>query len=266
MSPDPQKALLWSEEFADHLDGKLAADTWSFDIGDGSTAGLIGWGNNELEYYTAESVKIEGNLKITAQREKSDSSLQCYYGPALWTSGKIHTAGKVGFKFGHIEIKAKLPSGIGTWPALWLLGANLLDGITWPHCGEIDILENTGAHPFQVQGTIHGDGYFGEAGLTKIIQSPTPLSDNFHNYAISWNEEFIEWFFDGNSYNKITKSSVEQLGKPWPFSQEFYLVMNLAIGGWFAGDVDPKLERAELEVESIKYFSIDGVGELILHE
>jgi beta-glucanase (GH16 family) len=265
MSPDPQKLLLWSEEFADHLDSKLPDDTWNFDIGDGASAGLIGWGNNELEYYTAESVKIEGNLKITAQK-KLDSSLQCYYGPALWTSGKIHTAGKVGFKFGRIEIKAKLPSGIGTWPALWLLGANLLDGIAWPHCGEIDILENTGAHPFQVQGTIHGDGYFGEAGLTKIIQSPTPLSDNFHNYAISWNEDSIEWFFDGNSYNKITKSSVEAMGKPWPFSQEFYLIMNLAIGGWFAGDVDPKLERAELEVESIKYFSIDGVGELILHE
>jgi len=265
MSPGPQKALLWSEKFADHLDSKLPDDTWNFDIGDGASAGLIGWGNNELEYYTAESVKIEGNLKITAQK-KLDSSLQCYYGPALWTSGKIHTAGKVGFKFGRIEIKAKLPSGIGTWPALWLLGANLLDGIAWPHCGEIDILENTGAHPFQVQGTIHGDGYFGEAGLTKIIQSPTPLSDNFHNYAISWNEESIEWFFDGNSYNKITKSSVEATGKPWPFSQEFYLIMNLAIGGWFAGDVDPKLERAELEVESIKYFSIDGIGELILHE
>ena len=266
MSPDPHKALLWSEEFADHLDGKLAADTWSFDIGDGSSAGLIGWGNNELEYYTTESVKIEGNLKITAQQEKPDSSLKCYYGAALWTSGKIHTAGKVGFKFGQIEINAKLPSGIGTWPALWLLGANLLDGIAWPHCGEIDILENTGAHPFQVQGTIHGDGYFGEEGLTKIIQSPTPLSDNFHNYAISWNEDHIEWFFDGVSYNKITKSSVEQMGKPWPFSQEFYLIMNLAIGGWFAGEVDPKLQRAQLEIESIKYFAIDGVGELILHE
>lgn len=266
MSPDPQKLLLWSEEFADHLDSKLPDDTWNCDIGDGASAGLIGWGNNELEYYTAESIKIEGNLTITAQKEPANSFLQCYYGSALWTSGKIHTAGKVGFKFGRLEIKAKLPSGIGTWPALWLLGANLLDGVAWPHCGEIDILENTGAHPFQVQGTIHGDGYFGEAGLTKIIQSPTPLSDNFHNYAISWNEESIEWFFDGNSYNKITKLSVEETGKPWPFSQEFYLIMNLAIGGWFAGEVDPNLEKATLEVESIKYFSIDGVGELILHE
>ena len=265
MSPDPQKLLLWSEEFADHLDSKLPDDTWNFDIGDGASAGLIGWGNNELEYYTAESVKIEGNLKITAQREKSDSSLQCYYGPALWTSGKIHTAGKVGFKFGRIEIKAKLPSGIGTWPALWLLGANLLDGIAWPHCGEIDILENTGAHPFQVQGTIHGDGYFGENGLTKIIQSPTKLADDFHTYSINWTPDSIEWFFDDTSYNTITRQEVESTGKPWPFNQEFYLIMNLAIGGWFAGDVDPALEQAELVVESIRYFSIDGVGELILH-
>ena len=266
MNPDPQKELLWSEEFADHLDAKLPADTWSFDIGDGSSAGLIGWGNNELQYYTAESVKIEGCLKITARQEPANSLLQCYYGSALWTSGKIHTAGKVGFKFGRIEIRAKMPSGAGTWPALWLLGANLLDGITWPHCGEIDILENTGAFPFQVQGTIHGDGYFGEAGLTKIIQSPTVLSKNFHTYSIAWDEDCIEWFFDGDSYNKITKSSVEQIGKPWPFSQEFYLIINLAVGGWFAGEVDPRLTKATLEVESIKYFSINGIGELILHE
>lgn len=266
MSPEPQKLLLWSEEFADHLDGKLSADTWNFDIGDGSSAGLVGWGNNELEYYTVESVKVDGNLTITAQKEPANSSLQCYYGPALWTSGKIHTARKIGFKFGRIEIRAKMPTGVGTWPALWLLGANLLDGVAWPHCGEIDILENTGAFPFQVQGTIHGDGYFGEAGLTKIIQSPTPLSEDFHTYSIAWNEDYIEWFFDVTSYNKITKSSVEQMGKPWPFSQEFYLIMNLAIGGWFAGDVDPNLEKATLEVESVKFFSIDGVGELILHE
>jgi beta-glucanase (GH16 family) len=227
---------------------------------------LIGWGNNELEYYTTEAVTIEGNLKITARREPVNSSLKCYYGPALWTSGKIHTAKKIGFKFGRIEIRAKMPNGVGTWPALWLLGSNLLDGVAWPHCGEIDILENTGAFPFQVQGTLHGDGYFGEAGLTKIIQAPTPLSEKFHTYSIDWKSDYIEWFFDGNSYNKITKSTVEQMGKTWPFCQEFYLIINLAIGGWFAGEVDQNLEKATLEVESIKYFAIDGFGELILHE
>jgi beta-glucanase (GH16 family) len=141
----------------------------------------------------------------------------------------------------------------------------LLDGVAWPHCGEIDILENTGAHPFQVQGTIHADGYFGENGLTKIIQSPTRLADDFHTYSINWTPDSIEWFFDDTSYNTITRQEVEVQGKPWPFNQEFYLIMNLAIGGWFAGEVDPALTKAELVVESIKYYSIDGIGELILH-
>ena len=265
MANGPALSLLWSEEFADHHGGEVLEDIWNFDIGDGSSAGLVGWGNNELEYYTKDSVSINDNLVINAQRVTRDSGLNCYYGPAQWKSGKIHTAGKIGFKYGRIEIKAKMPSGVGTWPALWLLGANLLEGVTWPHCGEIDILENTGAHPFQVQGTIHGDGYFGENGLTKIIQSQTTLSSGFHTYSINWTPDSIQWFFDDLCYNTIKREDVESQGNPWPFNQEFYLIMNLAIGGWFAGDVDPELKSAELQVNSIKYYSIDGVGELILH-
>lgn len=265
MTSQTSKTLLWSEEFASCTDKTLPANAWNFDIGDGSTAGLIGWGNNELEYYTQDSVSIDECLTISAQKDLEQTTLQCYYGPALWTSGKIHTAGKIGFKYGRLEIKAKMPKGVGTWPALWLLGANLLDGVPWPHCGEIDILENTGAHPFQVQGTIHGDGYNGENGLTQIIQSSTPLSDDFHTYAISWKPESIEWFFDDESYNIIHRRDVVASGKPWPFDQEFYLIMNLAIGGWFAGDVDPELTHAQLSVESIKYFCVDGIGEVILH-
>ena len=137
--------------------------------------------------------------------------------------------------------------------------------MTWPHCGELDVLENTGAHPFQVQGTIHGDGYFGENGLTKIIQSTTPLADDFHRYSINWTPDYIEWFFDDVSYNRINRVDVEAAAKPWPFNQEFYLILNLAIGGWFAGAVDEDLKHAQLQVESIKYYSIDGIGELILH-
>jgi beta-glucanase (GH16 family) len=265
MSVGSITSLLWSEEFADHKGGQLPEDTWNFDLGDGSSVGLTGWGNHEREYYTKDSVVIDGNLVISAKRVSSDSGLICYYGPAEWISGKIHTANKIGFKYGRIEIKAKMPTGVGTWPALWMLGANLLNGVAWPHCGEIDILENTGAHPFQVQGTIHGDGYFGEDGLTKIIQSEEELSKDFHTYTIDWTPDSIEWFFDGLSYNKIDRNDVESRGKSWPFNQEFYIIMNLAIGGWFAGEVDPNLTHAELVVESIKYYSIDGFGELVLH-
>lgn len=265
MANVPTASLLWSEEFADQHGGHLSEDSWNFDIGDGSSAGLVGWGNNEREFYTKDAVSINGNLIINAQRLSADSGLECYYGPAEWKSGKIHTARKIGFKHGRLEITAKMPSGVGTWPALWLLGANLLDGVAWPHCGEIDILENTGAHPFQVQGTIHGDGYFGENGLTKIIQSQDELSKDFHTYAINWTPDEIQWFFDEDCYNFIKREEVEAEGKIWPFNQEFYLIMNLAIGGWFAGEVDPNLEKAELTVKSIKYYSINGIGELILH-
>jgi beta-glucanase (GH16 family) len=265
MTNGSSHSLLWSEEFADHQGGQLSEDTWNFDIGDGASAGLVGWGNNELEYYTKDSVSIDGNLVITAQRITPDSGLNCYYGPAQWKSGKIHTARKIGFKYGRLQIQAKMPSGVGVWPALWLLGANLLEGVAWPHCGELDILENTGAHPFQVQGTIHGDGYFGENGITKIIQSPTTLASDFHTYAIEWTEDSIKWFFDDLCYNTINRKDVEAEGKPWPFDQEFYLIINLAIGGWFAGAVDSELDNAQLQVSSIRYYSIDGIGALILH-
>jgi len=265
MANGPEQSLIWSEEFADSHVGQLSEDTWNYDLGDGSAFGLVGWGNNEREFYIKDSVSINENLIIGAQRVSPGSGLECYYGPAEWTSGKIHTARKIGFKHGRLEISAKMPSGIGTWPALWLLGASLLDGTAWPHCGEIDILENTGSHPFQVQGTLHADGYFGENGLTRIIQSANELANDFHTYAINWTPDYIEWFFDELCYSRINRNEVESDGKPWPFNQEFYLIINLAIGGWFAGAVDENLKEAELHVKSIKYFSIDGVGELILH-
>ena len=109
------------------------------------------------------------------------------------------------------------------------------------------------------------DGYFGENGLTKIIQSATTLSSNFHTYAIEWDADSIKWFFDDLCYNTIYRQDVQAQGKPWPFDQEFYLIINLAIGGWFAGEVDPKLQSAELLIKSIKYYSENGVGTLTLH-
>jgi beta-glucanase (GH16 family) len=116
-----------------------------------------------------------------------------------------------------------------------------------------------------VQGTIHADGYFGENGMTRIIQSPDALSNKFHTYAINWTPDYIEWFFDDLSYNRINREEVESQGKLWPFNQEFYLILNLAIGGWFAGEVDEGLEKSELNIKSVKYYSINGIGELILH-
>ena len=259
------RELLWQEDFATGSTLILDRNHWNFDIGDGSLVGLVGWGNNEREYYTEDSITIKDHLIIRAERLAQDSGLHCYYGPAEWKSGKIHTAGKVGFMYGHMEIVAKMPQGIGTWPALWMLGNNLLQGIKWPECGEIDILENTGARPNQVQGTIHGPGYFGENGLTKTLEFKSPLSSDFHKYGLSWSPDSISWFFDGECFNTVTKIEVENSGKSWPFDQEFYLILNLAMGGWYAGEIDSKIDEAELAILSIRFYSIDGVGKVIKH-
>jgi len=262
---DYNKELLWEENFVGQKSAALDPSIWNLDLGDGSHIGLVGWGNNEREFYTADSITIDGALTISAQRQPADNPIQAYYGPAEWTSGKMHTANKVGFTYGLLEIKAKMPQGQGTWPALWLLGSSLVHGTSWPQCGEIDIFEGTGAHPYQVQGTIHGDGYFGENGLTQIIQNSVALHEDFHTYGINWSKDRIEWLFDGAVYNVIERSDPRLSGKAWSYNEEFYLIINLAIGGWFAGEVDPALESAQLLVESIKYFSVNGVGTLTLN-
>lgn len=265
MSKTGRRVLLWNEDFSSYTSTKLNESIWNFDLGDGSQFGLTGWGNNEREFYTQDSIGVDQDLVIQAERLPVDSGLQCYYGPAEWKSGKVHTAGKIGFKYGYLEIDAKMPSGVGTWPALWMLGKNILHGVPWPHCGEIDILENTGSHPQRVQGTIHGPDYFGENGLTEIMDSNVELSAGFHKFGIEWRPELISWFYDGMCYNTIKRSEIEDSGKLWPFDQEFYLIINLAIGGWFAGEVDPKLQRASMAISSIKHYSVDGVGEVFIY-
>ena len=242
--------MIWSEEF--NYTGLPDSTKWTNEVG------LIR--NNELQYYTKNRIEnnwvANGQLKIIGRKES--------YKGSEYTSASITTDQQFTCTYGKIEANIKVPIGQGMWPAFWMLGSNFKTA-GWPACGEIDILENTGSHPFQIQGTIHGPDYSGENGVTKIIQAQRPLSEDFNNYAISWNENSIEWFFNGVSYNKISKTDPALAGKDWPFNQEFYLIINLAIGGWFPGEVDPDLVQAELQVDWIKYYSENGVGELFLH-
>ncbi len=262
MPNSANRVLIWSEEFAGNT---LDHSTWSADIGDGASHGLIGWGNNELQYYTNESMKVDGALTITAKREDVASGYECYYGPALWTSGKIHTSQKIGFKYGSLEVRAKMPLGKGTWPAIWMLGASINSGTNWPFCGEIDLQEGVGSAPKTVRGTIHGPLYFGEEGLTQTYENDSGLSEDFHVFGIDWREDEIDWTFDGQIYNSISRNDSELDGKEWPFNDEFYLLINQAIGGWFGGEVDPELGAADLEIDWVRYYSVDGIGEVIIH-
>ena len=205
----------------------------------------------------------DNGLTIKAAREEGTSNIETYYGPAEWTSGKIHTNGKVYLKYGYLEIAAKMPKGIGTWPALWLLGKNISEGTAWPACGEIDLFEGNGAKPRTIQGTLHATGYSGEFGITGFHESPVELSQDFNRYAINWQKDSIEWFFNDQSFQKFNRDQGDFAAKEWPFNDYFYLIINQAIGGWFVGEVDPQLQSSKLEVKYIKHFQVNGVGEVL---
>ena len=259
-----EKDLLWSEDFVPTIDGMPDPKSWTPDLGDGSQYGLIGWGNHEKEFYTTNSLFVNNGLTISAKREKGVSLIETYYGPAEWTSGKIHTANKVYFKYGYLEISARMPSGVGTWPALWLLGKNISEGTPWPACGEIDLFEGNGAKPRTIQSTLHGDGYAGEFGITGFYQAHADLSESFNTFAIDWREDSIEWFFNDISYQRFEKGVGDFSGKSWPFNNYFYLILNQAIGGWFVGEIDPLLQASKLEIAYIRHYKISGIGEVFI--
>jgi len=252
--------LLWSEDFNPTIDSRPNPDIWNFDLGDGTVAGIPGWGNQEKEFYTSDHAQVGNGLILTAEKTEPDSAPLAYYGKAEWFSSKIHTAGKVHFKYGRFDFDAQAPIGGGSWPAIWMLGANIKE-VTWPNCGEIDIFEGAGNRPAEIRGTLHGPGYCGNYGMTGATQADSALSSARHIYSIEWLPDNIAWFVDGEEYLRITKQQVIDDGKEWPFDQPFYLILNLAMGGWFAGDVVSGFDHCQFQIYSINYFSINGVGE-----
>lgn len=230
--------LVWSEEF-DYTG--LPDDTkWSYNEGTGCPQNC-GWGNNELEYYTSKDLsnaKVEnGVLKITALKQIKENS--------AYTSARIVSKNKAVFKYGRMECRAKLPTAKGTWPAFWMLGSNF-DKVGWPACGEIDIMEHKGNDLNKIYGTLHYPKHFGENGNGKT----TMIKDisKFHIYAVEWNEKMISFFVDGKQYNHIENNET------LPFNHNFYFIINLAIGGNFAGAVDPLLVKETMEVDYVRVY------------
>jgi beta-glucanase (GH16 family) len=215
------KQLVWQDEF--NVDGAPDNTLWSYDIGTGNN----GWGNNELQYYTSrpENIVVEnGMLKITAKRE-------LYLGSG-YTSAKIVTKGIFEKKYGRFEARIKLPWGKGLWPAFWMLGSNI-DQVSWPQCGEIDIMEYLGNRPTSVFGTVHGPGYSGGASISKTYTLANDRFDNdFHVFGIEWGENYINYYVDDVLYNQITPDDVPG---EWVFNDSFYMILNMAVGGNLPG-------------------------------
>lgn len=228
-------ALVFSDEF--NTNGAPDPAKWGYDIGTGSG----GWGNNELQYYTSrpENVVVQGGvLKINALKEN-------YMGSA-YTSARLLSKGKYSFKYGRIEVRAKFPTGIGTWPAAWMLGDNI-NSVGWPACGEIDIAEHLGRDINKIYGTLHYPGHSGgnADGNTIIIPDATTA---FHTYTVEWSAASIKIYVDAQLYHTVVNSAAI------PFNQNFFILLNMAMGGNFGGPVDPALTNATYEIDYVRVY------------
>lgn len=228
-------SLVWSDEF--DVDGAPNPAKWGYDIGTGSG----GWGNNEAQYYTSrpENVMVSGGvLKIVAKKEN-------YMGSA-YTSARLLTKNKYSFKYGRIEVRAKFPTGAGTWPAAWMLGDNI-NIVNWPACGETDIAEHLGRDLNKIYGTLHYPGRSGGSanGNTLIVPDATTA---FHNYIVEWSAAEIKIYVDSQLYHTVSNSP------SIPFNHNFFILLNLAMGGNFGGAIDPAFTMASFEVDYVRVY------------
>lgn len=243
-------ALVWSDEF----DGNSIDESkWSYDLGDGCdiSPDLCGWGNNELEYYTDRSDNSfidDGKLVIKAKKESP-----LYLGQHQYTSARMVTKNKGDWKYGRIDVRAKMPIGQGLWPAIWMLPTDNVYG-GWPKSGEIDIMEYLGNEPTKIFGTIHygHDGWrFNSQGLELEEGS---FAEEFHVFTVIWNEDCIQFQMDGiNVGEPNTRSTV--LPTTFPFDQEFHLILNVAVGGNLPGNPnETTVFPQQMEVDYVRVY------------
>jgi len=230
--------LVWSDEFSGPAGAAPNAAVWGNEIGDGTVYGIPGWGNDELEYYTAGGANAaadgQGNLVITTA--EADGSLQCYYGPCKYTSARLLTRNRFEVAYGRVEARVKVPVGAGLWPAFWMLGTDI-DRVGWPLTGEIDIMEHVGRLPNEIFGTLHGPGYSGGNSYGKVVDLGKPVADEFHTFAVEWQPDKITWLLDGAPYFTATPADPFLAGKQWVYNHPFYMLLNVAVGGNFGGTV-----------------------------
>ncbi len=239
--------LVWSDEFEGN---QLSSDNWVFETGGG------GWGNNELQNYLAFGATevSDGTLKITAKKN-TDNTLEGAY-----TSARLNS--KQSFKFGRIEINAKLPEhkGNGSWPALWMLGSNI-QTVGWPACGEIDIMEYVSFKPNKVHFSIHStaNNHVNGTEITSGALDLETIEEEFHAFGVLWTEKYIKFYLDDMANIQfVFRRPLTSTADSWPFSDPFYILMNIAVGGNWGGleGVDPFIFPATMEVDYIRVYQV----------
>ncbi len=261
---DPGKeawVLTWSEEFNEPAGTQPNPDIWMPEIGDGTANGIPGWGNSERQTYTGEpenaAMDGDGNLVITVK--EADGSLSCYYGTCEYTSARLITNNKEEFGYGRIEARVKVPAGVGLWPAFWTLGTNI-GSVGWPRTGEIDIMEFVGKEPNEIFGTIHGPGYSAGQSFGGEYLFDEPVYNDYHTFAVEWEPNLITWYVDDIEYHTATP---ELVPGDWVFEDPQFLILNMAIGGTFGGQIDPNIQLpASMLVDYVRVYSAPDTAEL----
>ena len=236
----------WSEECDVH--GLPNNQIWGYDVGGG------GWGNNELQNYTAndaDNARVEnGKLIVTAIKEVS--------GTRQYSSARLVTKGKKDMKFGRLEIKAKIPAGLGSWPALWMLASQTTYGSTfWPDQGEIDIMEHVGYDPAVVHASVHTNIFNHVLGTQKTAKTTVPtFNSEFLVYRMDWTPDEIKAFIDDKEFFAFKRQGV--LWQEWPFNQPQHLLVNIAVGGNWGGvkGIDDKIFPISMELDYVRYYAL----------
>lgn len=240
-----QYELVWSDEF--DYTGSPDDTKWNYDIGDGCP-NVCGWGNNELQYYTdrIENVFVEDGI-LTIKAIKED------FGGKQYTSTRLISKEKGDWLYGRIEVRALLPSGRGTWPAIWMLPTDWEYG-GWPDSGEIDIMEHVGYDPLSIHGTVHTKAYNHSIGTQKGNHiSVSDCETEFHVYSIEWLRNRIDFYVD----DKVYFSFEREFGfERWPFDKRFHLLMNIAVGGNWGGaeGVDENIWPQEMKIDYVRVY------------
>ncbi len=248
VSPGDGLTLVWSDEFDA---ARLDPEVWFFEDGDGSQYGIPGWGNNELQWYLADSAQLEnGALVITAREESSNGK--------DYTSARIHTRDRFAFRYGRIEARIRLPGGQGIWPAFWMLPQDDTYG-GWAASGEIDIVEavNLGESGGN---TVHGTIHYGGEWPSNVFTGdeylvPADATAQFHVYALEWDQTEIRWYVDDVLYAMQNSWSTTAAAFPAPFDQPFYILLNVAVGGNWPGAPDANTAfPVTMEVDYVRVY------------
>ena len=227
--------LVWSDEFDGT--GSIDSSKWTTETGGG------GWGNQEEQIYTSSSNNVRKEAGILKIKVTKDSNGNFY-------SARIKTQDKFEFKYGRVEIRAKLPSVQGSWPALWMLGANWPE-VGWPQCGEIDIMEQ-----FENKNSVHSTLHWKLANGDRALygeSTANSTSADFHVYAIEWTQTNIKSFLDGNEFFSMNISGVDPY---YPFNEDFFFIFNVAMGGTNGGVIDPNLQQGFVDAMEVDYIRV----------